>query len=103
MMKILQINLAGSSVAQDLALQRAREMSFDLIIASEYYKFGQSTNEANGWYCNKDCTAAIVNCSDTQIEEIGRADNGFTWISVGNTRIYSCYISPNITIAEYDN
>lgn len=103
MIKVLQINLAGKSVAQDMALQRAREEKIDLIIASEYYKYGHYTNEANGWYCDKDSRAAIVNCHDAQIEEIGKPESGFTWITIRKTRIYSCYISPNITLTEYEN
>lgn len=103
MIRFLQINLAGNSAAQDLALQRARERKIDVIIASEYYKYGQNTNEANGWYCDKSFRAAIVNCNDARIEEIGKPENGFTWISIRDLGIYTCYISPNTTLAEYDN
>jgi len=103
MIKFLQINLSGKSAAQDLALQRAREQEINVIIASEYYSHGPNTNEANGWSCDKTSRAAIVDCDFAQIKEIGTAENGFTWITIRDLRIYSCYISPNITILEYDN
>lgn len=103
MTRFLQINLAGKSVAQDLTLQRAREKKIDCIIASEYYKHGRNTNEANGWYCDESSRAAIVNCDDAEILEIGKAENGFRWIATRNIRIYTCYISPNTTLTEYEN
>jgi len=101
MIRFLQINLIGKSAAQDLTLQRAREQTTDVLIESEYYKYGNSTNEANGWYCDKSSRAAIVNCSDVQIDEIGKAENGFTWITTENLRIYTCYISPSTTVRQY--
>lgn len=73
---------------------------------SEYYKNGQNTNEAHGWYCDKTTRAAIVNCNDIPIDEIGDAENGFSWITVWKTRIYmiyACYISPNVGIREYED
>lgn len=105
MIRFLQINLTGKSAAQNLALQRAREQEIDVIIASEYYKYGHghNTNEANGWYCDKSSRAAIVNCNDARIEEIGKSEHGFTWITIRDLRIYTCYISPNTTLAEYEN
>ncbi|KAL4112825.1 hypothetical protein QTP88_016549 [Uroleucon formosanum] len=77
--------------------------NIDWIIASKYYRYGQNTNEANGWYCDKSSRAAIVNCGDVGIEEIGKAEHGFMWITTRNVRIYTYYISPNITITEYQN
>lgn len=77
MIRFLQINLAGKSVAQDPALQRTCKNKIDWIIASEYYKYGQNTNEANGWCCDKSSRAAIVNCNDAETVEIGKAENGF--------------------------
>lgn len=103
MIKVLQINLAGKSAAQDLAIQKTREQGIDVIIASEYYKYGANINEANRWYCDKSSRTAIVNCGQIQITEIGDLENGFVWINTGSLRIYACYVSPNITIAEYDN
>jgi exonuclease III len=101
MIRVLQINLAGKSAAQDLALQKAREDKINLLIVSEYYKYGQNTNEAHGWYCDKTIRAAIVNRNDIPIDEIGDAQNGFSWITVRKTRIYACYISTNVSIREY--
>lgn len=82
MIRILQVNLAGKSVTQDLALQRAREKNIDLIITSEYYRYGQNTNEANGWYCDESSRAALVICNDAEIYEIGKPENVFRWITI---------------------
>lgn len=46
---------------------------------------------------------AIVNCGAIHITQIGEPEEGFTWINVGDLRIYVCYVSPNIPIIEYDN
>lgn len=89
------------SAAQDLLLQKSQEQ-IDVMIISEYYRYERNINEAHGWYCDKSCRAAIVNCNNTQSRE-DNAENGFTWITIQNLRIYTCYISSNTTLIEYEN
>lgn len=103
MSKVLQINLAGSCGTQILALQWARKLKIDIIVASEFYKYGQCTNVANGWYCDKNRNTAIFNCEDTPIDAIGNAENTFFWVKIGNLRIYLCYWSPNTTTVDHEN
>lgn len=83
MIRILQINLAGKGATQGLALQKAQEGIYD---RPDYYQrilqIGHNTNEANGWYCDKDSKAAIINCGNAQIDEIGNPESGFTWITI---------------------
>lgn len=40
MISFVQINVGGGSAAQNLALQTAAEQGADVVILSEYYKYG---------------------------------------------------------------
>lgn len=99
MTRILQINLGGGSSAQNLATQTAAEHSADIIIASEYYKYGRIPDN---WYCDTSNRAAVIIASPLPVEDYG-AEDGYAWIKLGDTRIYSCYWSPNFTMTEYED
>lgn len=95
MMRILQINLNCSKDAQKVMLQTAADKKADVIIISEQNK------NLPGWYADMEGKAAIALLQNSALDEVGESGRGFTWIRVKGIRIYSCYISPNITMTEY--
>lgn len=90
MIRVLQVNVGVGRAAQDLAISTAVELSADILIISEPYK-----NKENRWYSDLGNKAAIaVVNNEIAIDEIGPADSGFSYITIGGFRIYSCYCSP---------
>lgn len=98
--RILQINLGRSRVAHDLAYATATRIKADIILASEP---NRAIVERGNWITDKNCDAAI-NCINKRIKMIGiRRSKGWTRLEIGGIEIYSCYISANIQIKEYEH
>lgn len=49
------------------------------------------------------CLSYSCELRNVYVDEIRKTEHGFIWITIDNTRYYSCYISPNITCAEFEN
>lgn len=96
MIKVLQVNLHRSRVADDLLAQIVQEKDIDVLMISEQYKNG------NNWYTDKTNTAAIwvANKKKIHVEKHG-ADKGFVWVKCSRFTIISCYLTPNQTAQEY--
>lgn len=99
MISIIQANLGGGVAAQNLVLQTAAERGTDILLLGEYYKFGKHHEQ---WHCDLANRAAIALITTMQTDEIGSAENGFVWVTVGGVRVYSCYWSPNTSYQEYE-
>lgn len=95
MTTILQINLNCCKAAQALMYQMAAEKSADFLIVSEFNKADSS------WYVDSNNKAAIVSVNHTAITNAGTSEAGFRWIAAAGMRIYSCYWSPNTSLADY--
>lgn len=101
MISFLQINVGGRRAAQGLALQTEAELGADIIVFSEIYKFGKA-HEA--WQCDRSMRSAIAVTSNLPVDQTDSgANDGFVWVTVGDIRIYSCYWSPNTSLAEYED
>lgn len=101
MLKCIQINLGGGSGAQNLVLQTAAEKKTDILILSEFYKYGRAHER---WQCDSSMRAAIAAVTNVLIDSARSADNnGFVWVTIAGIRIYSCYWSPNSTPAQYED
>lgn len=99
-LRVLQINLNHCRAAQDLLSQVTREKDIDLLVISEQYK---DKEECDGWYPDTTGCAAVVTCSDSvSVEDIGEAGPGFRMITVRGIRLYSCYISPNVSLQRFE-
>lgn len=96
MVKLLQINLNCCKAAQALMYQKAAEYSADFIIISE-----PNRQDGPNWYLDLNKKAAIVNAKSAHITNLGLGESGFRWISITGMRIYSCYWSPNTSIADF--
>lgn len=95
MIKILQINVDGGRVAQDLMETKIKELGFDVLIICEQYK---NKTEEDGWFQDNSGKAAVaVINEDLPIMATGPSDDiGFRWVEVKDHRIYACYWSPNM-------
>lgn len=99
MIRFLQINLGGGRSAQDLAVQTAVENNVNIIIASEFYKY---RGIPDGWYSDVTSRSAVVTSTPLPVDDFG-AGNGFSWLKTGDLQVYSCYWSPNTSLAEFEN
>lgn len=101
MVSFLQINLGGGSAAQSLMLQTAAENNIDVVIASEFYKHGRVHEQ---WHRDTSDRAAVaVLTANIPVDDLGAGNNGFVWVAIGDMRIYSCYWSPNISPADFED
>lgn len=100
MIKILQINVDGGQVAQDLMDAKSKELNIDVLVVCEQYR---NIAEENGWFYDEGGKSAVaVLCQDIPIELIGPPkDIGFRWVMIKGIRIYSCYWSPNANIESF--
>lgn len=95
MTRFLQINLNRCKVAQQLLLQTA--VNSDVIIISE-----QNTSIPSWYNDNRgDCAIGLLNGEAP--DEVGVPGQGYVWIRLRGIRIYSCYISPNIHITDFES
>jgi len=101
MIKILQINVDGGRVAQDLMEAKIKELDIDVLIISEQYK---NKTEEDGWFRDNSGKAAVaVINEDLPIMATGSPDDiGFRWVEVKDHRIYACYWSPNMDTDSFE-
>ncbi|XP_041632470.1 uncharacterized protein [Drosophila kikkawai] len=97
-MKVIQINLNHCAAAQDLLSQTVREYGTDLAVLSEPYRGGRNHN----WAVDSSGKAALWVCGTTSLRlENVHADNGFVRAKVGGWWVYSTYLAPSLTLAEF--
>jgi len=94
--KCIQINLNCCKAAQALMHQTASEKDADFVLACEYNR-----TEGPNWYADTTNKAAIVNVKKARLDNEGRGEAGFRWVSAHGLRMNSCYWSPNSTLLEY--
>lgn len=92
---ILQINTNRCRDAQLLLLQTASEVRADVVVISEQNK------NLPSWYADLNGDAAIAITNGLTPDEVGESGPGFVWLRIKGVRIYSCHVSPNITIDKY--
>lgn len=78
-----------------MLLQTVTEKKADIMIICEQNK------TLPHWYSDIDGKAAIATHQPIAPEEIGNPGKGYVWVRIREIRIYSCYVSPNITLNEY--
>lgn len=97
--RIVQINVNHCRSAQDLAVQRMFEVSAGVLCISEPYLVPPREN----WVSDLLGSAAIY--GDLQkcvnFKAIARG-NGFVAAMVSTTILYSCYISPNVSLEDFE-
>lgn len=98
MMKFLQINLERSPGAHGLAIKTTIENDIVVILASEPNK---KCLISEGWFFDDTRGAAIkVTGNNLRVYDTG-SGKGFVWIVINEVQVFSCYVSPNITLREY--
>ncbi|KAL1447005.1 hypothetical protein WDU94_003521 [Cyamophila willieti] len=95
-MKILQINIDRGGTALDLMQKMANDGLYDICLVGEPHK-----RRTEDWFGHVDAKILIVN-QDLTILNKGMGP-GHTWIDVDNTRIVSCYVSPNSGLEDLTN
>nr|XP_041630267.1 uncharacterized protein LOC121501845 [Drosophila kikkawai] len=97
-MKVIQINLNHCAAAQDLLSQTVREHGTDLAVLSEPYRGGRNHN----WAVDSSGKAALWVCGTASLRlENVHADNGFVRAKAGGWWVYSTYLAPSLTLAEF--
>lgn len=95
----LQINIGRKKTAHDLMFQTAAEKNIDILLISEPNKNkAQKTNDLTDK--NIDTQIIILN-KKIQITSRGKG-TGYNWVEIEDMIIYSCYISPNSKIEEFE-
>ncbi|XP_078051351.1 uncharacterized protein LOC144477500, partial [Augochlora pura] len=96
---ILQINLHRCKLAQDLMTQYVIANEINIVVISEPYRvldtwYGDLKNDAAIWITR---TTMEKTCN---IQNFFK-DLGIVAVEVNEIKIFSCYISPNITMSEF--
>ncbi|XP_078051447.1 uncharacterized protein LOC144477595, partial [Augochlora pura] len=99
-LSIIQANLHRCRLAQDLLIQYVLENNIHIAIVSEPHRI------PTHWFVDENGDAAIwvapsVLKSQVCIKSLNK-EKGFVAIKLDNIVIYSCYISPNITIQNFE-
>ncbi|XP_008180149.1 uncharacterized protein LOC103308492 [Acyrthosiphon pisum] len=99
MICVLQINVGVCRASQELALATANAKEADVLIICEEHR---DRGEDNGWFPDANGRAAIAVLSSISVDAIGQPTPGFRWLEIKGYRLYSCYISPNVTFLEFE-
>ncbi|XP_041786202.1 uncharacterized protein LOC121601443 [Anopheles merus] len=96
----LQINISNCSTSQNLILQAAKEQHADVILVSELYR--QPPNNGN-WAVDSSERVAVVAAGSRPIQRMwGSAVPGLVAADIGGITFISCYASPRMTVAEFE-
>ncbi|XP_070141570.1 uncharacterized protein [Drosophila kikkawai] len=97
-MKVIQINLNHCAAAQDLLSQTVRESGAELAVLGEPYRGGRNHN----WAVDRSGKAALWVCGNTPLRlENVLADKGFVRAKAGGWWVYSIYLAPSLSLAEF--
>lgn len=99
MISFLQVNVGVGRAAQDLAIATATKLNSDFLLLSEQNRSG---TEIDGWFPDSQNRSAIVVRGQIPINQFGPHESGFRWTEAPGLRVYSCYWSPNCSIAEFE-
>lgn len=99
-MKILQSNLGRKRTAMDLLNAISLEHNIDLVIIAEPNK--KFVNKSP-WYVDRKSDAAIrIFNRNIKCYKSSTSQDGFAWVELDSMVVYSCYISPNIDLADFN-
>lgn len=98
MIAFLQINANKSGEAQALALQTMVKKGASVLCISEL----NNIPDHSGWVGSTDGKCAIYLDQDLEPLRTG-SGKGFAWADLDTLKIYSCYISPNCRLDEFQD
>jgi len=101
MIRILQINIGEGRAAHDLMLATAAQMEVDILAVTEPNK--AISQHLDRWYLDSGSRAALAVLGNLSIDKVGPQVPDFQWVEIKNIRFYSCYLSPNRVIGEYND
>ena len=98
-MEILQINIDRKRISHDLLHSIVNRDKIDLCIISEPNK---KIAKSLKYLTDRRCDAAIVVADrDIILRGYGGGD-GFVWAELEDIILYSCYVSPNVAMEEFE-
>ncbi|KAJ8934071.1 hypothetical protein NQ314_013609, partial [Rhamnusium bicolor] len=99
-LRILQLNANRSSIAHDLLEATAVELQIDILVISEP---NRKKISGNAWMMDEAGDVAIkLRNKDLSVKGHGHG-NGYAWVDLNVVRIYSCYVSPNVSMDIFGN
>jgi hypothetical protein len=98
-LKILQINLDRTRAAHDLFAAEVEMSNIDIAIVAEPNK---KIAETANWDVDRKGDCAIICLNKKCSPEIVTRGNGYIAVRLQKLTIYSCYISPNCNLPEYE-
>lgn len=98
MIRALQLNMQRSKTADDLLYHFASKQGADILILSEQYRDRRSPQ----WFADLSGTAAVWVLDLGKVPVLDSATgNGFVWVRSRGFTFFSCYLTPNQSIADY--
>lgn len=100
-MKFLQGNLNHSSVAQDMLAQYVVQHGVDVVLLSDPYK---TVPESSSWLIAGGTRRAAIWITDERVTVADvHSDPEFVSARLNGIQVFSCYVSPRQTIAEFND
>jgi hypothetical protein len=98
MISVLQLNIHRSKTANDLLFRFAFERNSDILMLSEQYRDRCSSQR----FSDLSHTAAIwvLDPGNVPVLDTG-GGNGFVWVRSREFTFFSCYLTPNHSVADY--
>lgn len=98
-MKILQTNLCRGRAAHDLAYATGKQKDVDLLIVGEPNK---NITKSSNWIKDQNQDIAILFLNNN-IEVVSvTVFRSFVCVSFNDFSIYACYISPNMSLLDFE-
>lgn len=94
-LKIIQVNLNRSRLAQELLEQEIAREGYNLAIVSEYNR------KKPAWRCDGHGGAALWVSKRIGPSGSGPSGRNYTSVRINNILVISCYLPPNDTLQEY--
>lgn len=97
MLKILQLNVNRSRVAQTLLCANASQTQSDVLVVSEP---NRNYTAGGSWKTDVNCDSAILLLNTRKAVSRQGVGQGYVWVELTDIRIFSCYFSPNKPLEE---
>ncbi|XP_072380920.1 uncharacterized protein [Diabrotica undecimpunctata] len=98
-LRVLQTNVGTARLAHDLAETAAVEKNIDVLVTAEP---NPTAVKRRGWFVDTTGRAAVrIYNRKLRVYEI-KPKEGYVIVRMEGVRLVCCYISPNVTVGEYE-
>lgn len=95
----MQINLHRSVTVRNLMFATAQERGIDIVIVPEHPR-SSTDNERQVTNPDDDCEIVLTRAAVLTVDQRGSGPV-YSWMSTGNTKIYSCYLAPRQSLQNF--